>query len=247
MYLGPQLSTARLLDRRGAGVVTVRCQDGAVAKRYQHVPELILGFDTETTGLSVTSERAISYGFCAYRFGTLVWSEEFFVIPDRPIAPGAQRVHGLSVEDLEAKRSTASVYSVEAGLLRAIAILREYQELGAYIVGSNVVRFDLEMLRRSSLSVLGQSLDNEFFDLSLLRIIDIVEHDLAIEPSRELRPRRGQDHLCRHYSVVAGGHDALADARAAVEVFLEQVITNNAGQAALSFTSDEYSHLKSSR
>lgn len=226
------------------GLVTGRCKDGVVAKRYQHVPELVLGFDTETTGLSVTSERAISYGFCAYRFGTPVWSEEFFVIPDRPIAPAAQRVHGLSLEDLEAKRSTAAVYSVEAGLLRAIAILREYHDLGAYIVGSNVVRFDLEMLRRSSLSVLGQSLDDEFLDLSLLRIIDIVEHDLAIEPSRELRPRRGQDHLCRHYGVAAGGHDALADARAAVEVFLEQVITNNAGQATLAFVSDESSYLE---
>lgn len=218
-----------------------------MAKKYQHVPELILGFDTETTGLSVTSERAISYGFCAYRFGAPVWSEEFFVIPDRPIAPAAQRVHGLSLEDLESKRSTSAVYSVEAGLLRAITILREYHALGAFIVGSNVVRFDLEMLRRSSMSVLDQSLDNDFFDLSLLRIIDIVDHDLVIEPSRELRPRRGQDHLCRHYGVVAGGHDALADARAAVEVFLEQVIANNAGQATLAFASDEPSYLESPR
>ena len=52
-----------------------------MAKRYLQVPELILGFDTETTGLSVQSERAISYGFCAYRFGVPVWSEHFYVIP----------------------------------------------------------------------------------------------------------------------------------------------------------------------
>lgn len=209
-----------------------------MAKRYQRVPELILGFDTETTGLSVSSERAISYGFCAYRFGVPVWSEQFFVIPDRPISSGATRVHGLSIEDLEAKRDAGMVFSLEKGLTRAVQILRDYHELGAYVVGSNVVRFDLEMLRRSCISVLGMELNDHYFDISLLRIIDVVDHDLAIDPSREFRPRRGQEHLCRHYGVTPGGHDALSDARAAVEVFLEQVVHNNAGQATLDLITD---------
>jgi DNA polymerase III epsilon subunit-like protein len=218
--------------------VTGKCKDGFVAKRYQRVPELILGFDTETTGLSVSSERAISYGFSAYRFGVPVWSEQFFVIPDRPISPGAKRVHGLSIEDIEAKRGTERVYSVEMGLTRTIQILHHFHEQGAYVVGSNVVRFDLEMLRRSCISVLGIELNNAYFDISLLRIIDVVDHDLAIEPSREFRPRRGQQHLCRHYGVKPGGHDALSDSRAAVEVFLEQVVFNNAGQASFDLISD---------
>jgi DNA polymerase III epsilon subunit-like protein len=225
--------------------VTGKCKDGPVAKKYHRVPELILGFDTETTGLSVSSERAISYGFCAYRFGVPVWSEQFFVIPDRPISPGAQRVHGLSVEDLEAKRGTEHVYSVETGLTRAVQILRDYYLLGAYVVGSNVVRFDLEMLRRSCVSVLGMELNDDYFDISLLRIIDVVEHDLAIEPSREFRPRRGQGYLCRHYGVTPGGHDALSDARAAVEVFLEQVVHNNAGQTSLDLFSDPVDFVQS--
>jgi len=216
-----------------------------VAKRYQRVPELILGFDTETTGLSVSSERAISYGFCAYRFGVPVWSEQFFVIPDRPISSGAKRVHGLSLEDLEAKRATEQVYNVEDGLAKAIAILREYHKMGAHIVGSNVVHFDLEMLRRSSMSVLGKELMDEEFDISLLRIIDVIDHDLAIDPSREFRPRRGQAYLCRHYGVKPGGHDALNDARAAVEVFLEQVIYNNAGQTSLLLVSDPQDFVES--
>lgn len=215
-----------------------------MAKRYLRVPELILGFDTETTGLSVSSERAISYGFCAYRFGVPVWSEQFFVVPDRPISPGAQRVHGLSVEDIEAKRGTETVVSVEAGLTRAVQVLRDYHELGAFIVGSNIVRFDLEMLRRSTMSVLGKELNEEYFDISLLRIIDIVDHDLAIEPSRSDRPRRGQEYLCRHYGVKQGGHDALSDARAAVEVFLEQVVHNNAGQTSLILVSDPDEYLE---
>jgi DNA polymerase III epsilon subunit-like protein len=167
-----------------------------------------------------------------------VWSEQFFVIPDRPISPGAKRVHGLSIDDIEAKRGTEPVYSVETGLTRAVQILRDYHELGAHVVGSNVVRFDLEMLRRSCISVLGMELNDDYFDISLLRIIDVVDHDLAIDPSREFRPRRGQEYLCRHYGVKPGGHDALSDARAAVEVFLEQVVFNNAGQASLALISD---------
>jgi DNA polymerase-3 subunit epsilon len=218
--------------------VTQKCQCSGVAKRHQLVPELILGFDTETTGLSVTSERAISYGFCAYRFGVPIWSEQFFVVPDRPISPGAYRVHGLSIEDLEAKRAAETVYSVESGLRRAIQVLSEYHDLGAYVVGSNVVRFDLEMLRRSSMSVLGRELNDSDFDISLLRIIDVIEHDWVIESSRESRPRRGQEFLCRHYGVAPGGHDALSDARAAVEVFLEQVVHNNAGQTSLVLSTD---------
>jgi DNA polymerase III epsilon subunit-like protein len=209
-----------------------------VAKKYLQVPELILGFDTETTGLSVLSERAISYGFCAYRFGVPLWSEHFFVIPDRPISPGAQRVHGLSMQDLEEKRGSAAVYNVEAGLTRAIKILQDFSKRGAYVVGSNVGRFDLEMLRRSAVSILGSALDDAYFDISLLRIIDVVEHDLAIEPSRDLRPRRGLPYLCDHYGVKQGGHDALGDARASVEVFMEQVMHNNAGQASLSLPTD---------
>jgi DNA polymerase III epsilon subunit-like protein len=209
-----------------------------VAKKYLQVPELILGFDTETTGLSVLSERAISYGFCAYRFGVPLWSQHYYVIPDRPISAGAQRVHGLTLEDLEAKRGSASVYNVEAGLTLAVKTLRDFHSRGAYVVGSNVARFDLEMLRRSAMSVLGTALDDAYFDLSLLRIIDVVEHDLAIEPSRGSRPRRGLENLCHHYGVTPGGHDALEDARAAVEVFMEQVIYNNAGQPSLSLATD---------
>jgi DNA polymerase III epsilon subunit-like protein len=209
-----------------------------VAKKYLQVPELIVGFDTETTGLSVLSERAISYGFCAYRFGVPLWSEHYFVVPDRPISAGAQRIHGLALEDIEAKRESETVFNVEAGLTRAIKILSEFHERGAYVVGSNLGRFDLEMLRRTSISILGSALDDEYFDISLLRIIDVVEHDLAIEPSREIRSRRGLEHLCGHYGVVPGGHDALGDARAAVEVFLEQVMYNNAGQTSLSLPTD---------
>ncbi len=225
--------------RGGPGFVTPSWHDEVVAKKYFQVPELVLGFDTETTGLSVTSDRAISYGFCAYRYGSPFWAEQFFVIPDCPISAGAYRVHGLTLEDLEAKRSHDVVLGLEAGVVRAIQTLRSFYNRGGYVVGANVVRFDLEMLRRSSLSVLGAPLNDTYLDLSLMRIIDVVEHDLAIEPSRDKRARRGLEHLCAHYGVPPGRHDALGDARAAVEVFKEQVVTNNRGQSPLHLVTHE--------
>ncbi len=204
-----------------------------MVKKWTQVPEFVVGFDTETTGLSVNYERAVSYGFCEYRFGTLVREEHFFVIPDRPISEGARRVHGLSLEDLEAKRATENVLSVEAGLTHAVSLLVDYARQGAYIVGANVARFDLEMLRRSYQSVFERDVADDGLVLARLRIIDVVEHDLAIEPERDRRPRRGLEQLCRHYRVTPGGHDALNDAKASVEVLKEQVIFNNMGQMSL--------------
>jgi DNA polymerase III subunit epsilon len=204
-----------------------------VSKKYVRVPELMVGFDTETTGLDVTKERAIAYGFCVYRFGQLASTEQFFVVPDRPITSGARRVHGMSVEDIEAKSPEFDVLTLEAGLTRAIHRLRDLHDQGAYVVGANVAGFDLEMLRRSAISVLGTALQDSEFDISLLRIIDVIEHDLTIEPRNVERPSRRLTLLCRHYGVTPGGHDALGDAVASVEVFLEQVVRNNAGQMPL--------------
>jgi DNA polymerase-3 subunit epsilon len=204
-----------------------------VAKRFIQVPELVVGFDTETTGLDVTVERAISYGFCAYRYGKPEWSEHFFVVPDRPISAGAKRVHGISLEDIQSKGLSEPIYTVETGLERAIDILRRYQDQNAYFVGSNLLKFDIEMLFHTYNSVFSKTPESDGLNLSKLRIIDVVDHDLLIEPSRAVRPRRGLDNLCSHYGVKSGGHDALSDARAAVEVFFEQVLFNTAGQMAL--------------
>jgi DNA polymerase III subunit epsilon len=201
--------------------------------KYRHIPEFLLGFDTETTGLDVATERAISYGFCAYHWGVPVWSEHVFVVPDRPIAPAAAAVHGLSIEALENMRETETVLTVEAGVTHCVKVLREWHEKGAYIVGANVWKFDLEMLRQTSLSTLQESLQGPDFNIELLRVIDVIEHDWIIEPERDVRPRRGLERLCNHYGVTPGGHDALADARATIEVLLKQIAFNAHGQTSL--------------
>ncbi|MGC8510033.1 MAG: exonuclease domain-containing protein [Acidimicrobiales bacterium] len=200
-------------------------------KPLSRVPELVVGFDTETTGLDVTREQAISYGFCLYRYGQPVDVQHFFVVPDRPISDGARRVHGLSREDLEVKRASHDVLSVAQGVRRAVALLDQVHDEGGYVVGANLRRFDLAMLRHTSAALSEVGVGP--FDPDHLRIIDVIENDLAIEPVRAVRPRRSLTHLCAHYGVSAGGHDAAGDARAAVEVLIEQVVQVNAGQREL--------------
>lgn len=202
-------------------------------KKYFVVPELLLGFDTETTGLDVGRERAISYGFCAYSHGQPVWSEHFYVRPDRAISPGAQRVHGVSMEELERMYQSREAVSVPMGLIRAVGILREYLERGAMIVGANVAFFDVEMLRRSYASILSRSLLDDLH-VKRVPVIDVIQHDEAIEPRTVSRRRRSLTNLCQHYGVRPGGHNALSDARASVEVFLAQVAHNDEVRRAAS-------------
>ncbi|HEY5122013.1 MAG TPA: 3'-5' exonuclease [Acidimicrobiales bacterium] len=196
-------------------------------KKYFAIPGVLLGFDTETTGLDVGCERAISYGFCAYERGRPVWNEHFYVRPDRPISPGAQRVHGVSMEELDAKYQASEALSVPMGLIRAVGILREYLDKGAVIVGANVTFFDIEMLRRSYASVLQKNLLDDLH-VERLPVIDVIKHDEVIESRAVSARRRSLTSLCQYYGVAPGGHNALSDARASVEVFLAQVARNDA-------------------
>jgi len=205
-----------------------------LSKRYSTVPELLLGFDTETTGLDVEVEQAISYGFILYRLATPVWSTQFYVRPDRPIEEGAQKVHGLSVGDLE-KRAAGNLLSVEEGLRQALAILEKFHAEGASVVGANISGFDIAMLRFSSQKAFGNDENIPLDFLNDLRTIDVVAHDIKIEPREVNSRRRGLSSLCNYYGVEPGGHDALEDARAAVEVFVKQVERNRQGQSGFEF------------
>jgi len=197
-----------------------------VTTKHLHVPELLLGFDTETTGLSTSSERAISYGFCLFRNGTLEWADQFFVVPDVPISPGAERVHGISYDSLLDRYHRGEALSVQMGLIRAAGVLRRHHQMGASICGANVSHFDIDMLMKSYQSVLNKNLQDENLDPNSLRIIDVISHDIAME-SRAANPRRRNlTALSEHYGVRVGGHDALNDALAACEVFFAQVAAN---------------------
>jgi DNA polymerase III epsilon subunit-like protein len=193
---------------------------------YESIPELVVGFDTETTGLDTSLDEAISYGLAVYQNGALVDQHHWFVLPERPIHEGAQKVHGVSRELLENPADDMEVLSVVAGATRAIQYLRGYHARGACFVGSNPM-FDLSMLE-STMSRHGlHSLKVNQFDVDNIHLVNIVDHDVAIEPREgSNRPRRGLSFLCEHYQVRSGGHHAFEDARASVEVFFAQIRHN---------------------
>lgn len=201
------------------------------------VPQLLLGFDTETTGLAVQRDRAISYGFAAYYFGELVWREQFFVRPDVPIAPAASRVHGLTVESFDELSTRAEVVEVATGAQRTLDYLRQFHEWGYTVVGANLWRFDLAMLWHTSCSALGEEVHRQGFSLDTLRVVDVIEHDRALDDD-PTRRRRSLTKLCDHYALTPGGHDALGDAIASVEVLKAQVNEARARQGAFAIGQD---------
>ncbi len=197
-----------------------------MSTKHVVVPELVLGFDTETTGLSTASDRALSYGFALYRNGVLEWSDHYLVVPDVRIDPGAERVHGLSRSFLEQKAAAGEAMTVEQGLTRTLSTLRHHHQAGAWICGANVSHFDIDMFQRSYQSVMKKHVHDDGLQLDELQIIDVIAHDIAME-SRAANPRRRNlTALSMHYGVRVGGHDALNDAKAACEVFFAQVAQN---------------------
>jgi DNA polymerase-3 subunit epsilon len=201
--------------------VVFECEDGAVSLVLE-VPTLLVGFDIESTGLDTQNDEAISYGFAVYRRGILSEQDHFYVLPDVQIHPGAERVHGVSYEQLRVRYRNGDALSARAGASRATQRLLNFAGEGATFVGANP-KFDYSMLdatlRRQGVG------DLESFGLHLdtVPIIDVVTNDLLIDSDRSVRPRRGLANLCDFYGIEPGRHDAAQDARAACEVLIAQV------------------------
>jgi DNA polymerase III epsilon subunit-like protein len=186
------------------------------------VPSLLVGFDVESTGLETQSDEAIAYGFAEYQNGQFVGVHEFFVLPDVQIHPGAEKVHGVSYQQLSKLHREDRALSARAGASRATQILVDYAARGATFVGSNPM-FDFSMLDSTLRRQRGGGLASLGFDLEAVALIDVVAHDKAIDPDRSMRPRRGLTNLCAHYGVKPGEHRASEDARAAVAVLMAQI------------------------
>jgi len=194
-------------------------------KLIQEVPELLVGFDTETTGLSTSEDEAISYGFAVYRSGVLEELSQFFAVPSRPMSSGAQRVHGISMAVLQRKLEEGEAFGASSAAELAATRLSQFASDGAVFVGSNPM-FDFNMLE-STLRRHGHVGLRPFgIAPPQITIIDVVSHDVLIEPRSASRPRRGLVQLCGHYGIAPGQHDAAEDARAAAEVLLAQIRRN---------------------
>lgn len=161
----------------------------------------ILIFDVETTGTDKQRDQVIE--LCAqFGLGDEAKSTTWRIRPDVAIHPGAQKVHGISMEDLREAPTFAEVADELRGLFANVQML----------VGYNI-RFDIDMVQAEF-----QRLRQEPLDLSNTYIVD------PFRLWQRCEPRSLMD---AHKRFVGGefeaAHSASADVSATGRVLLGMV------------------------
>lgn len=157
--------------------------------------KVMIAFDVETTGKNAETDQIIEISMCLYEAGD---EKKFLrlIKPDVAISPGAERVHGITMEDLEDAPSFSEV---------ADEIL-EFLNSADVIVGYNV-RFDIRFIEK------------EFARVGMTIQLD---EKLVVDPFRiwqAMEPRSLEDaHLRFVGSEMENAHSAEADVQAAVRV-----------------------------
>ncbi len=158
-------------------------------------------FDLETTGLDVNLDRIVQFAFIRVDPDKQVTEWQELVHPGMPIPPEASRVHHIT-DAMVADKPKFAVFSEKIG---------RFLE-GCDLAGFNAARFDL-LLLQAEMERAGNPLD-----VSGRRMVDAQ----AIFHQRE---RRDLTAAYRFYcgKELTGAHDALADARATLEVLNGQL------------------------
>lgn len=208
---------------------------------HRQLPPLMVGYDTETTGLDTSNDEPISYGLVVYRNGVQTGDKEHYLVnASTPSNAGAEEVHGWGGGKLHASYNGEIVSGKKDGRLYKPAIdpttgmnymarrLANLQKQGAVFVTANGPKFDLDMLknvhRKFNHNILP--LQASGFDPSKARVVDVIAHDNLMVP-KALDPRsRSLTNLSLHYGVEPGNHAAYDDARATVDVFMKQIEDN---------------------
>ena len=209
---------------------------------HRHVPPLMVGYDTETTGLDTQKDEPISYGLVIYRNGVQTGEKEHYLVnPKTIINPEASAVNGWTNSNLESSyhgdiltgKRNGELYHPALdptnGLNRMARRLGNLQKQGAVFVTANGPRFDLDMMKHlhKKLNHGIVPLNSSGFNLDKARVVDVIAHDNLMVP-KTLDPRsRSLTNLSLHYGVEPGNHAAYDDARATVDVFLKQIEHNN--------------------
>jgi DNA polymerase-3 subunit epsilon len=186
----------------------------------KHMRQIVL--DTETTGLSAAQGHRIIEIGCVEIVNRRLTGNEFhrFVNPERDIDEGAQRVHGISLADLEGQPRFAEIAEDFLDFIRDAELVIHNAE------------FDVGFL------------EHELHLMNHSRPL-IAEHALVLDTlalARRMHPgqRNSLDALCKRYSVDASQrdvHGALIDAELLARVYLAMT----GGQAALSLDAEQKS------
>jgi DNA polymerase III subunit epsilon len=158
-------------------------------------------FDTETTGFGAEEHRIIEFG-AVELINRLPSGRTFqaFFNPERPIDPGAIRVHGITDEKVKhAPRFAEAVHN----LLTFI---------GEDTLVAHNADFDMGFLAA------------EFTRAGLPTLTNPVVDTLQLARQRLPGQRHGLDALCRHYGIDLSArtyHGALLDAQLLADVYVE--------------------------
>lgn len=168
----------------------------------------LLAFDLETTGVDRFVDVPVSYALVSVRSGTIVERNVSLVDPGREIPLGASSVHGITTE--RARRE-----GIPLGIaVRHIAdAVLDASLQGVPVVGMKL-DYDLTMLDSCYRRETGRGLADDGFRGPVIDALVIDRH-----VDRYRRGKRTLGDLCLHYGVVIDhAHDAVADAKAAVDV-----------------------------
>lgn len=177
----------------------------------------IVGFDTETTGVDVTSDRLVTAAV-VHRDAQATRVHTWLADPGVPIPAGATAIHHISTAMAQADgESAATVIAAVADELEAAL------SAGIPIVAFNAA-FDLQLIEaelvRHGLPTLHERLDGR-----VAPVLDPLVIDRAVEPYRRGPRRLGT--LCAIYHVSTGElHDAAADVVATLDLLRAMVIAH---------------------
>lgn len=164
----------------------------------------LLGFDTETTGTSISSDRIVQVALVERRAGT-ARTRTWLTDPGIPIPEAAARVHGISTEKARAEGADRrQVVDEVAGYLA------QADRYDVPIVIFNAI-FDLPLIeaeaRRLGVAGVIERAGRVPF------VIDPLVIDRALDPYR--KGKRQLAHMAAHYGVRGDEtlHDAGADVR----------------------------------
>ena len=168
----------------------------------------MVGFDSETTGTDVESDRIVTASLVHIRPGQPIDSDAHMVAVDIDIPEGATAVHGITTEHARATGRPAA-----AVLADVVDVLEVTLAAGTPVVGMNIC-YDLTLLdrecRRWGVKPLGDR-------VPAAPIIDVRVLDKQVDRYR--KGGRKLTDLCRTYGVrIEEAHDSTWDAIAACRV-----------------------------
>lgn len=178
------------------------------AKKWADFP--MLGFDTETTGVSPDQDRIVTAALVEIHPGRRPVTTSYVVDPGIDIPPEATEVHGYTRERAIAEQT----HTPEQLLFEVTGRLALWMGHGYPIVGFNLA-FDLTLLEAENHR---HGVDTLAARGSIQPVVDVYVLDKFADPYR--KGGRKLDQVCATYGVThVGAHDAGGDALAACRLW----------------------------